>query len=106
MLRKRKILIGLFIIHCLYYSCSFARDNEVGLNKNTDISIYRPYIQIGGAQSFGRINFSSTKVDLFLPVWQTPTKIVFADARAYYPGSGYEGNIHFGYRQLSSAIVR
>ncbi len=64
---------------------------------------YLPYVQVGGARFFNTRSFDSSAlgIDLFLPIWQTPTQLVFTDVSFYdRTGKPFEGNVHLGYRHL------
>lgn len=64
---------------------------------------YQPYLQLGGIKFFNmeRANVG-VGADLFVPLWQLPNNLIFADLRFYdRSGQPFEGNIHLGYRQLS-----
>ena len=63
---------------------------------------YLPYLQVEGMRLFNAKSKAAVEVDLFTPIWQEPTNLIFTDLRTY-DGSGkpFEGNLHFGYRHLS-----
>ena len=63
---------------------------------------YLPYLQVEGMRLFNAKSKAAVEVDLFAPIWQEPTNLIFTDLRTY-DGSGkpFEGNLHLGYRHLS-----
>ncbi len=75
-----------------------ANDENPFDNQNS----YLPYAQIGGTRFFNINNSNwATSADLFIPIFQQPTNLVFLDARIYdRTGKPFEGNIHLGYRHL------
>jgi hypothetical protein len=63
---------------------------------------YSPYFQGNGTKFFhvGSNNLALGG-DIFLPVWQSPHELVFADIQFYERSSNiFEGNAHLGYRHL------
>ncbi|HBC71971.1 MAG TPA: hypothetical protein DCZ38_04255, partial [Coxiellaceae bacterium] len=62
---------------------------------------YLPYLQVGGTRFFNGQSSVAAGIDLFVPILQSPNKLVFTDVRFYdRTGKSFEGNIHLGYRQL------
>src|SRR5262245_14781205 len=59
---------------------------------------WQPYVEIGGA---GGSNFSFGDVDIFLPLWQDQTSLLFGDLRGTFTTqTSQEGNFGIGYRTL------
>src|SRR5262249_23235216 len=59
---------------------------------------FQPYVEIGGA---GGSNFSYGDVDIFLPLWQDQTSLLFGDLRGTFTTqTSQEGNFGIGYRTL------
>ena len=68
---------------------------------------YQPYIQLSVNKLYNdKLDKASfgTSVGLFIPVWQSPPSyLVFIYPRFFkHPGEAREGNVHLGYRYLSS----
>lgn len=72
------------------------------LKSSGDVKNYLPYVQLGGTQFFNtRNNNTAINIDLFIPIWQISTDLIFVDIRTYDRlGKSFEGNLHFGYRHL------
>jgi hypothetical protein len=83
------------------YSGSIINGNNELFNEVASYN-YWPYIQLGGAKFF---NIDTAKgalgVDVFAPLWQQQSQLVFAHLRLFdRSGPPFEGNFHVGYRQL------
>ena len=85
---------------------SIARKN---FNANTKVqnlpNTYSSYLQVGGTRFFNvkSSDSSAAGLDFFIPLWQSPMQLIFTDIRFYdRSGKALEGNVHLGYRQLSS----
>lgn len=71
------------------------RVETIGLINN-----YLPYFEMAGSY-FSNINVTTASADLFIPVWQLPTSLIFADIKAYnYSRYFWGGNFYLGYRHL------
>lgn len=70
---------------------------------------FLPYLQLGGSKFSGNSESRwAHGIDMFVPLWQRSTNdLVFSHIRLYdRSGAPFEGNIHFGYRNLSESKNR
>lgn len=73
------------------------------IKSNTIAKNYLPYIQAEGYRLF---NVASSKAaigtNLFIPIWQEHSNLVFTDLRIFDPsGKAFAGHIQLGYRHLT-----
>ncbi len=99
-MNKKKLLLWLLflIFLCIAKNSSIYAGQTFIDNKSN----YLPYLQIGGTRFFNTdISNYATSVDLFLPIWQQLTNLLFIDGRFYDRSSKpFEGNLHLGYRHF------
>ena len=69
---------------------------------DNSVNSYQPYLQVGGTRFFNVRSKAAAGFDFFIPLWQSPSELVFSDIRFYdRSGKPFEGNLHLGYRHLS-----
>ena len=69
--------------------------------KALNSSIYKPYLEFGGAKYFNQATNVAGIYDLFIPLLQQEDQLLFADLRIFdRSGSAAEGNFHLGFRKL------
>lgn len=63
---------------------------------------YYPYIQARGTHYFGKPNFNLASTEVFIPLWQKPTELIFTNIWLQsLKNLNYEGNISIGYRHIA-----
>lgn len=94
---KRKRHLVSSVLFFITSQASFGGSLEV----DSSSLIYQPYLEIGGTRFFSGASKTAGGFDFFIPLWQSRTQMIFADARFYdRSGKPFEGNIHLGYREL------